>query len=55
VVFILQDKAISAFRVAYEKTVPLGSRIDIVFAQIRIGFMFKDMDIITRNIEKVKR
>ncbi|KAJ3122785.1 26S proteasome non-ATPase regulatory subunit 6 [Nowakowskiella sp. JEL0407] len=49
-----KDKAISAYRVAYDKTGPLGHRIDMIFALIRIGFFFNDNDLISRNIEKVK-
>ncbi|KXS20430.1 PCI-domain-containing protein [Gonapodya prolifera JEL478] len=49
-----KEKALSAYRVAIDKTGPLGSRIDMVFATIRIGFFFQDNDIIARNIEKVK-
>ena len=43
------------FRLAYEKCVTLGSRLDIVFYQIRIGMFFADNDIMVRNIEKAKR
>ena len=50
-----QDKAVSAFRKAYEKTVGLGYRLDIVFYLIRIGLFYMDHDLITRNIEKAKR
>ncbi|KAJ3290824.1 26S proteasome non-ATPase regulatory subunit 6 [Borealophlyctis nickersoniae] len=49
-----KEKAISAYRVAYDKTGPLGHRIDMVFAMIRIGFFFRDNDLISRNIEKAK-
>ncbi|KAJ3087509.1 26S proteasome non-ATPase regulatory subunit 6, partial [Quaeritorhiza haematococci] len=49
-----KDKALSAYRVAYDKTGPLGLRIDMIFANIRIGFFFRDNDVISRNIEKAK-
>ncbi|KAI9019065.1 26S proteasome subunit RPN7-domain-containing protein [Hyaloraphidium curvatum] len=49
-----KEKALSAYRVAHDKTSPLGSRIDIVFAITRIGFFFRDDDTISRNIEKLK-
>ncbi|KAJ3344312.1 26S proteasome non-ATPase regulatory subunit 6 [Gonapodya sp. JEL0774] len=49
-----KEKALTAFRVAIDKTGPLGSRIDMVFSIIRIGFFFQDADVISRNIEKVK-
>ena len=50
-----QDSAVSAFRVAYEKTVGLGYRLDVVFYLIRIGLFYMDHDLVTRNIEKAKR
>ncbi|KAI8843470.1 26S proteasome subunit RPN7-domain-containing protein [Chytriomyces cf. hyalinus JEL632] len=48
------DKAVAAFKLAYEKTGPLGTRIDIVFFMIRIGFFHDDSDLINRNIEKAR-
>ena len=50
-----KNEALMAYRVALEKTVPIGSRIDLTFAMIRVGFFFKDRDVIVRNTEKVKR
>ncbi|KAJ3328289.1 26S proteasome non-ATPase regulatory subunit 6, partial [Blyttiomyces sp. JEL0837] len=49
-----KDKALTAFKVAYEKTGPLGGRIDMVFAMIRIGLFFNDDELISRNIEKAR-
>ncbi|KAI8810712.1 26S proteasome subunit RPN7-domain-containing protein [Cladochytrium replicatum] len=49
-----KEKAVAAFRLAYDKTGPLGARIDLVFAVIRIGLFFEDNDLISRNIDKVK-
>ncbi|KRT79677.1 hypothetical protein AMK59_7503, partial [Oryctes borbonicus] len=49
-----KENAISTFRQAYDKTVSLGHRLDIIFHMIRIGLFFMDHDIITRNIEKAK-
>ncbi|KAJ3014747.1 26S proteasome non-ATPase regulatory subunit 6 [Thoreauomyces humboldtii] len=49
-----KDKALTAYRVAFDKTGPLGHRIDLVFACIRIGFFFRDNDLISRNIDKAK-
>ncbi|TPX35310.1 hypothetical protein SmJEL517_g02317 [Synchytrium microbalum] len=49
-----KERALTAYRAAYDKTGPLGARIDMVFTQIRIGFFYNDTDLITRNIEKVK-
>lgn len=45
----------SAYSQAYEKTGPLGHRIDIVFSLIRVGFFYKDHDLINSNIDKAKR
>lgn len=49
-----KDNTISTFRQAYDKTVSLGHRLDIIFHLIRIGLFFMDHDIITRNIDKAK-
>ncbi|KAJ3115459.1 26S proteasome non-ATPase regulatory subunit 6 [Phlyctochytrium bullatum] len=50
----LQERALTAYRTALEKTGPLGARIDMVFAIIRIGFFFSDNDLISKNIEKAR-
>ena len=44
----------SAFRTAFEKTVGLGYRVDIIFYLIRLGLFYMDHDLINRNIEKAK-
>ncbi|KAI9352789.1 26S proteasome subunit RPN7-domain-containing protein [Obelidium mucronatum] len=49
-----KDKAVAAHKLALEKTGPLGARIDLVFAQIRIGFFHNDLDLINKNIEKAR-
>lgn len=49
-----KDNANTTFRQAYEKTVSLGHRLDIVFHMIRVGLFFMDHDIIVRNIDKAK-
>ncbi|CAJ0827507.1 377_t:CDS:2 [Entrophospora sp. SA101] len=49
-----KENAISAYHSALDKTAGLGSRIDIVFSFVRIGFFFNDNDLISRNIEKAK-
>ncbi|XP_065185006.1 26S proteasome non-ATPase regulatory subunit 6-like [Sycon ciliatum] len=49
-----KERAITGFRLAYERCVTLGSRLDIVFYMIRIGMFFNDNDIMVRNIEKAK-
>lgn len=50
-----KENAMQTFRQAYDKTVSLGHRLDIIFHQIRIGLFFMDHDIVTRNIDKAKR
>ncbi|KAJ3415918.1 26S proteasome non-ATPase regulatory subunit 6 [Chytridiales sp. JEL 0842] len=49
-----KDKALTAYKVVYEKTGPLGGRLDIIFAMIRIGFFFNDNGLVSRNIEKAR-
>ncbi|KAF9359208.1 26S proteasome non-ATPase regulatory subunit 6 [Mortierella sp. AD094] len=49
-----KEKSLTAYRVAFEKTVALGSRLDILFANIRTGFFYRDNDIVSRNIEKAR-
>ncbi|CAG8576450.1 9841_t:CDS:2 [Paraglomus brasilianum] len=47
-----KEKALTAYRAALEKTAGLGSRIDIIFCFVRVGFFFNDDDLISRNIER---
>jgi len=49
-----KEGALSQFRKAYDKTVSLGQRLDIVFHVIRIGLFYMDHDVVTRNIDKAK-
>jgi len=49
-----KDKAITAYRQTFDKTVALGQKLDLVFALIRLGLFWKDDSLITRNIEKAK-
>jgi 26S proteasome regulatory subunit N7 len=46
---------LAAYQVAYDKTAPLGHRIDIIFAQVRIGFFSRDNELCARKIERVKQ
>ncbi|CAK8698522.1 26S proteasome non-ATPase regulatory subunit 6-like [Clavelina lepadiformis] len=50
-----KDECLTIFRKAYEKTVALGHRLDIIFNIIRIGLFYMDHDLITRNIDKAKQ
>ena len=45
----------STFRLAYDKTVALGYRMDVVFYLLRIGLFFTDHELIKSNIEKAQR
>lgn len=49
-----KEQALKGFRLAYEKTATLGSRLDLVFYMIRIGMFYGDDDLTVRNIEKAK-
>ena len=53
--FVSKDQALKGFRLAFEKTATLGSRLDLVFYMIRIGMFYRDDDLTVRNIEKAKR
>jgi 26S proteasome regulatory subunit N7 len=52
---VIKEKAITAYRQTFDKTVALGQKLDVIFAIIRLGLFWKDDDLITRNIEKAKR
>lgn len=49
-----KDEALSAFRVASDKTVSLSQRLDISFTLARMGFFFGDNELLVKNIEKAK-
>ncbi|EGG15289.1 26S proteasome non-ATPase regulatory subunit 6 [Cavenderia fasciculata] len=49
-----KDKAYSLYRQTFEKTVPLGQKLDLVFTVIRMGIFWMDHDLVSRNIEKAK-
>jgi len=50
-----KDECLSYFRKAYDKTVALGQRLDIIFNIIRVGLFYMDNDLVTRNIAKAKQ
>eukprot|EP01132_Coremiostelium_polycephalum_P009106 gene9106-11158_t len=50
-----KEKAVQFYRLTFEKTVPLGQKLDIIFTLIRMGIFWMDHDIVTRNIEKAKQ
>ncbi|RKO99701.1 LOW QUALITY PROTEIN: hypothetical protein CXG81DRAFT_30144 [Caulochytrium protostelioides] len=49
-----REKAVAAYRIAIDKTGPLGHRIDMTLALVRIGFFHGDHELITRSIEKAR-
>lgn len=49
-----REKALSMFHDAYQRTVALGHRLDIVFNIIRIGLFYGDSDLTVKNIAKAK-
>jgi 26S proteasome regulatory subunit N7 len=49
-----KEKALTAYRQTFDKTVALGQKLDIIFALIRLGLFWKDDSLITRNLEKAR-
>lgn len=49
-----KENAIEAQKVALEKTAGLGSRIDIVLTNVRIGLFFGDHPFISENLTKAE-
>ena len=45
----------ATFRLAYDKTVALGYRMDVVFYLLRIGLFYTDHELIKSNLEKAQR
>ncbi|KAL3479920.1 26S proteasome subunit RPN7-domain-containing protein [Aspergillus californicus] len=50
-----KDKAIESNETLLEKTTFLGSKIDLVFAMIRIGLFFGDTLYVKKNIERAEK
>ncbi|XP_033647483.1 26S proteasome non-ATPase regulatory subunit 6-like [Asterias rubens] len=49
-----KEACLTAFRKAFDKTIALGHRLDIIFHLIRVGLFWLDNDLIIRNIDKAK-
>ncbi|KAI8390921.1 26S proteasome subunit RPN7-domain-containing protein [Radiomyces spectabilis] len=49
-----KDKALAQYNELLAKSITLGTRIDIVFALVRIGFFFGDDNLVRSNIDKLK-
>ncbi|RMZ74935.1 hypothetical protein DV737_g5602, partial [Chaetothyriales sp. CBS 132003] len=47
-----KDRAISAFETVFEKTGPLGAKIDIVLAIVRVGLFFNDKAFVKKQVER---
>ena len=47
-----KDKAIAAYELLFEKTGPLGTKIDIVLAIIRIGLFFGDKLFVKKQVDR---
>ena len=48
----MQDKAITAYETVFEKTGPLGTKIDIVLAIIRLGLFFGDKLFVKKQVDR---
>lgn len=48
----MQDKAIESYEAVFEKTGPLGTKIDIVLAIIRVGLFFNDKVFIKKQVDR---
>lgn len=49
-----KENALAAYNDLLEKSITPGTRIDIVFTLVRIGFFFDDNALVRSNIEKLK-
>ncbi|KAI7865897.1 26S proteasome subunit RPN7-domain-containing protein [Spinellus fusiger] len=49
-----KENALTAYNSLLNKSITLGTRIDIVFAIVRIGFFFEDYTLVRAKLEKLK-
>jgi len=49
-----KDNAIEAFKVAFEKTVGVGGKLDNILTVIRIAFFFDDKELAKKEIDRAK-
>lgn len=49
-----KENSMKVFGIAYDKTISLGHRLDIIFYLIRLGLFYMDHDMINKNLEKAK-
>jgi 26S proteasome regulatory subunit N7 len=50
----LQERALEAQKLALEKTVGAGQKIDLVLTLVRLGFFFGDADLVTANLARAE-
>ena len=50
----VQEKALSAYESQFEKTGPLGTKIDLILAIVRVGMFFNDRIGVKKNIDRAK-
>lgn len=50
-----KEKSLSSLRVIQEKALNTGTKLDIIFAFLRVGFFFSDYEILKSNLEKANR
>lgn len=50
-----KDKALEWFQKTFEKCVGAGTKLDVVFSVIRVGFFFRDLQLIKTNIDKARK
>jgi 26S proteasome regulatory subunit N7 len=51
---VYQDQALEAQKVALDKTVGAGQKIDLVLTLVRLGFFFADDVLVTENLQKAE-
>lgn len=49
-----KDAALEGYKVALEKSVGVGGKLDVILTCIRIGFFFDDKDLIKKEIDRAK-
>jgi 26S proteasome regulatory subunit N7 len=49
-----KDKTLEAYKVAFEKTVGVGARMDNILAAIRNAFFYDDKELVKKQVERAK-
>ena len=50
-----KDKATEWYEKAFEKSVGAGTKLDVIFSIIRVGFFWHDLALIKKNIERARK